>query len=117
TDDAARLGLPEERVGPPQLPAQRVAIREQPLRDALADNHDGLAVAAIVGREVAAGDDRDANHREESRRDDPEPSVWGLLTACRRVTLGVELEPGRQRAGVAPRHEAAERNAFDARQR
>ena len=51
----------------------RVLVREHPLRQALADDHDLLGVAAIGVVEVAAGDDRHAERREESGRDGAEP--------------------------------------------
>ena len=51
----------------------RVLVREHPLRQALADDHDRLGVAPIGVGEVAAGDDRHAERREESRRHRAEP--------------------------------------------
>ena len=54
-DDAPRLGLAEVRIGPPHVAVERVAVREQPLRDALAHDHDELAAGPVVVGEVAAG--------------------------------------------------------------
>ena len=56
-----------QRAGPPELAIEGVAVREEPLRDGLADDHDALWLAgAIVLGELAAGDDRDAERREEA---------------------------------------------------
>ena len=104
-------GLAEVRIGPPHLPVQRVAVRKQPLRDALAHDHDQLAAAAVVVGEVAAGDQRDAEHREEARRDDAEPRARVLFAVGRRVALGGKRDGRAEAAGVAPRHEAADGDA------
>ena len=49
-DDAARLRLPEIRIGPPHVAVQRLAVRKQPLRHALADDDDQLVAAAVARR-------------------------------------------------------------------
>ena len=101
-----------------RLPVRRASpFGEQPLRDALADDDDRLAAGAVVVGEVAAGDERHAEHREEARRDDPQPRVRVLFAVRRRVALDGERRAGPNAAGVAPRHEAAERDALDAGQR
>ncbi len=52
------------------MPVQRLAVREQSLCNALADDRDGLATGAVIVREVAAGKPRDAEYGEEVGRDD-----------------------------------------------
>jgi hypothetical protein len=66
-------------IGPAQVPIHGFTGAEHPLRDALADDHHRLAVGSIVVGEVAAGDDRHAERREESRRDGAEPRARVLL--------------------------------------
>ena len=68
-DDAAGHGLPEIGIGPPHVPVRRVAVREQSLCHALADDRHGLAAVAVIVREITAGEQRDAEHGEEARRD------------------------------------------------
>ena len=64
-DDAA-AGAAEDRIGPPEVPVHRVAVGEHPLRDALAHDHHELLAAPIVVGEVATGEQRDAERREEA---------------------------------------------------
>ena len=82
-DNAARERLAEERLGPPHVPVDRFAVREQSLRDALGDDRHRLAVAAVGVRELAAGQQLYADYREEPWRDEPESGV-GILLAVRR---------------------------------
>ena len=56
------------RVGPHQVAVDGVLVREQLLRQALADDDDPLAVAPIAVVEVAAGEHRHAERGEEARR-------------------------------------------------
>ena len=56
-------------VGPHQVAVDRILAGEQLPRDALADDHDLLGVQAIGVVEIAAGDDRHAERREEAGRD------------------------------------------------
>ncbi len=64
--------------------------------------------------EIASGDDRHAQRAEESRRDRAEPRTRIFLTVHLRVPLDRELEARTERAGVAPRHDRADRDALDA---
>src|SRR5713226_3600399 len=109
-DDATRHGLAKVRIGPPQVPVHRVTVREQPLCDALADDRYEFAAAAVIVREVAAGSHRDAEHGEEAGRDDAEPRVRILFPIRGRVTLDGELDTGAEAAGIAPGHEAPDRD-------
>ena len=52
-----------------------------------------LPRAVLVG-EVAAGDDRDAEHGEEARRDHAHPRARILFAVRRRVALDGERKPG-----------------------
>src|SRR6185503_2165126 len=106
----------EVRVGPPDTVIQRLAAGIQALGDALADDHDPFAAGAILRREIAAGEDRHAERREETRRDVAQPPVRVLLAVGRRVAVAGELKAGAERAGVAPRHEVAGGDALDAGQ-
>jgi len=105
-DDAARLGFAERRTVPPQLSIEGVAVGEQTLRDALADDDDGRGAGAVVSREIAAGNHWNPEHPEEARPDEPQPPVRVLFSVGRRVALDGEPEAG-PRAGVAPGHDAA----------
>ena len=102
------------RVGPHQPPVHGVHAREHALGDALADDHDLLAVAAIALVEVASGDDRHAERLEESRRDGPEPRPRILFAVGLLIALGRELRG--EESGIPPRHDRAERDALDAGQ-
>src|SRR6476660_9083086 len=54
------------RVGPHDVAIHRILAREQALRNALTDDHDGFGAAAIVVVEVAAFDNGDAKSGKES---------------------------------------------------
>ncbi len=116
-DDAARQRLAAEvRIGPPHLPVQRLAVREEPLRDALADDHHRLRAAAVLVGEIAPGEHRDADHGEEARRHNAEPRARILFAIRRRVTLDREWHSRAETAGIAPGHEASDRDAVHAGQ-
>src|SRR6185437_9426110 len=89
---------------------------KHPLREALADDHDAVTVRAVGVREVPSGDQRDAEHREEPWRDNPETRVRILLAVGGRVTIAGELKAGRQPVGVTPWYDGPHRHAVDARQ-
>ena len=92
------------RIGPPELTIDRVLIRKHALRHALADDHDRLGVPAVGVREIAAGDDRHAQRREEARRDRAEARARIVLAVGLRVALDGELEARTEDAGIPPRH-------------
>ena len=119
-DDAPGLGAHVDElhhgIGPHQPAVDGVLRREQPLRDALAHDDDLLGVAAIGLGEVAAGDDRHAERREESGRDGAEARARILFAVRPDVALGRELEARAEDAGVAPRHGRAHRDALHAGQ-
>src|SRR5204862_296981 len=74
-DDAAGFPSSTER----DMTVDRVAVREQAPGDALAHHRDRLRVRAVVVDEVAAGEDRHPEHREEPRRDGSRPACRALL--------------------------------------
>ena len=82
--------------------------------EALTDNHDALAVAAIAVVEVAAGDHPDAERRKESRRHRPELRPRILFAVGLAVAFGGELRG--EESGIAPRDHGAERHLLDPRQ-
>src|SRR5262249_54783935 len=61
-----------DRISPNDVTIEGVLAGEHALCDALADDDDRLAAAAIVINEVAALDDRHAQSSEKSRRDHAE---------------------------------------------
>ena len=71
--------------------------------------------AQIVGVEVAAGDDRHAERLEEAGRHGAEAGARIVFTIRLRVALGRELRV-EERAGLAPRHDRADRHRLHARQ-
>ena len=71
-----------------------------------------LAVAPVALVEVAAGDDRDAERREESRRNGPELRARVLFAVGLPVALRRELA---RRNRDPPRNDRAERDPLDAR--
>ena len=67
--------------------------------------------------EVAARDDRHAERGEEPGRDGAEACARGSSSpSALRVALGGELEARAERAGLAPRHDGADRDPLDAGQ-
>ena len=68
-----------QRAGQPERSIEDVAVREEPLRDALADNHGAIAAAPIFISEFAAGDHRNSERRKEARSDVSHPSRTGCL--------------------------------------
>src|SRR2546422_873313 len=63
----------EDRIGPREVPVHRVAVREQPLCQALADDGHRFGSATVIVGEFAARDERDAEHGEEARRHHAHP--------------------------------------------
>src|SRR5581483_7670275 len=66
----------DHRIGPHHVAVDRILIRKHPLREALAYDDDRLAAVAIGIVEIPSGDNRDAERREKSGRDHPEPRAW-----------------------------------------
>ena len=61
------------RIGPHHVAVDRILIREHALRQALADDDHRLAASPIGVVEIASGDHRHAQRREEAGRHRPEP--------------------------------------------
>src|SRR6185295_19648292 len=91
-----------DRIGPHQRAVDRVLRREHPLRQALADDHDLLAVMRVPGIEITAGDDRHAERSEEPRRDGAEPRARILFADALLVAFRDELESRAKGASIAP---------------
>ena len=105
--------LAEVRIGPPHHLVQRVPVRKEPLSHALADEHDRLAVCAVLVTEIAAAEYRNAEHREESGRHNAEPRPWIFLSVRWLVAFDSELDGWPEASGVTPGHEAPQRGADD----
>src|SRR5437762_12294214 len=115
-DNPPRHRFTEVRIGPPHMPVQRIAFREHTLRDTLADDRNRLDTGAVVIGEFAAGENRNAEHCEETRPDHPQARS-GILFAIRRlVAFDGELRPAGEQAGVAPGYGGAYGDVLDARQ-
>ena len=117
-DDASRLGAHADElrdwIGPHQAAIDRVHVGEHPLREALADDHDAFAVAAIAFVEVAAGDDAEPERGKEPRRDGAELRARIVLAVGLPIALGRELRG--EESLIAPRHDRPERHLFHAGQ-
>src|SRR5262245_52651844 len=98
-----------------QVTIQRVAVREQSLREALTDNRDRLGVAAVSVGELAAVDEPDAERRKEIRRHEADSRARRQFAIGGSVSLGREagVDVGAVVAGVPPGHEAADGYAID----
>ena len=104
------------RIGPHEIAVHGVTRPEHPSRDALADDYDRRFVSAVRVREVATGDNRDAEGGKEPGRHGAEARTRVLLTVRLRVPLDPELEAGAEHAGITPRHRGADGHPFHARQ-
>src|ERR687888_1478182 len=99
------------------MSVQGVAVRKKALCEALADNRHWLGAAAVRVRELAAGDEPDAEHREEARGHESDPGDRRRLTIRGRVSLSREGEIDARSAvaSIPPRDEVPGCNAIDAR--
>ena len=111
-----RRSFPKYRIGPPHFSVERDAVREHPLRYALADDDDQFASGAVVVDEVAPGENRNAKRREELWRHDAEPCERVLFAVFGPVAFGRESDTRAQAVGVTPGCEAADGDRFDIRQ-
>ena len=84
------------------VPVHRVAVREQPLRDALADDRRPVRAAAVLVGEVAARHAAAGRGPEEARRDHAEPRARDSLRRRPACSL---------RRRTAPRHRSCRRRA------
>ena len=118
---AARAGADvdelHDRVGPHDVPVDRVLSGEQPLRRALADDHDRLSAALVVVVEVASGDERSAECGKEARRNHPKQNARIFFARALDVAFCGDLEARTKGVGVTPRHLRTQGNAIDAGQR
>src|SRR5258708_7601886 len=77
---------------------------------------DETSAGAVLVGEVAAGEQRDAEHGEEARRHDAEPRARVLVAGRGCVALGDERDAWAEAPGVAPGQEAPDRCTVNARQ-
>ncbi len=94
-----------------------VLIRKHSLGHALAHNDHQLAALSVRGVEIASGNQRDAERREESRRNRSKPPARIFFARCLDMTVGGETKARAEVTGIAPRNGAAHCNSIDARQR
>src|SRR5690348_5944300 len=95
---------------------QCVAVAKESLRDALTDDDDRFRAAAVSVGELAAGDERDAEHLEEAMRYEADVRAWGFFAIGRRISFDAEglVDAGPARlAGITPRDEAADGDSVD----
>jgi hypothetical protein len=142
TDDAVRrektrlfeIGPAEELqhgIRPIDMPIDRILVGEHALRESLADDNDRLfillfwslfwsftfLVIEIERIEIAAGNDRNAKRRKESRRDGTPLRPGILYAGGMDVSVGGELQTrSGGAAGIAPGNDIAEGGLTHARQ-
>src|SRR5256885_6767424 len=111
-DDAARsladINEVHHRIGPHDVAIDRILPREDALRQALADDHNRLAAAAIVVIEIPSGNNGHAESGKESGRNNAKLCAWVLLSRAICVTFAGEIEAWAEDAGIAPRTPGAE---------
>jgi hypothetical protein len=111
------------------MPIDRILIGEHALCESFADDNDGLFITVLIiiiiltiiiltieRIEIAAGNDRNAKRRKESRRNDT-PMRSGILYAGGMdVSVGGELQTRSGGAArIAPGNDVAERGLAHAR--
>src|SRR5437773_12398208 len=98
---------------------QCVAVAKESLCDALADDDDRFRATAVSVRELAAGDKRDAEHREEARRREADVRARGFFAIGWRIPFDSERLIDTRAAGlagVAPWDEATGGDSVDSGQ-
>ena len=113
------------------VPVDRILIGKHALCESFADDNDGLLITALIviiiiltiiiltieRIEIAAGKDRNAKRRKESRRNDTPPRSGILHTGGMDMSVGGELQTrSGGAAGIAPGNDVAERGLAHARQ-
>src|SRR5271166_2230107 len=83
---------------------QRIALGENPLRQALAYNRNQLAAVAVGIVEIASFEDRQAKCCEKCWRDDSKPRVGMFLGRRRNVPVGRKFEVVVVIGSIAPRN-------------
>ena len=102
-DDAVRretrlfeIGPGEELqhgIRPIDMPIDRILVGEHALCESLADDDDGLFIILVIERiEIAAGNDRNAERRKESGRDDTPLRPRILFAGGMDMSVGGELQ-------------------------
>ena len=108
-DNAPRRGADldefHHRIGPHDVSVHGILIREHPLRKALAYDHDRLAIFSIRLVEIAAGNDRDTERREEARGHGAESRARIFFAWLRGRGLRLRTGIRGRSARFAPRNE------------
>ena len=104
------------RIGPADVPVQRVLTGKHALRQALAYDHHRLAALAVGVIEIAARQNRNAERREETRRHAPEPCERIFFAIPVNLAVGRKLEPETEDSLVTPGNRGSQRDAIHAGQ-
>ena len=106
----------EHRIGPIDMPIDRILARKHLPRQSRADDHDRLAIAVIERIEIAAGNDGNAKRGEKAGRDGA-PQRARIVFAMG-VTIAGELQTyAEAAAGITPGSDHADSRFGDAGQR
>ena len=118
--DTARSGTDtaelNHRIGPEEMAVNGVLVGEHLLGHDLADDDHHLTVLAVAVVEIASGDKRYTEGREETRRDRTELSARVLFARLSNVAVGRELKSWSEIACVAPGDHGTERDTIYARE-
>ena len=120
-DDAARRSADVNKfhhgIGPHQVMADGILIREHELREGLADDDDLVAILVIGFIEIASGEDGDAERGEKTGRDCAQICAGIIFTGAANLTVGRELEAGAKAACVTPGDDGAQGDVIHAGKR
>ncbi len=106
----------DDRIGPHHVVIERILSGKHALRDALADDDDGLAAAAVGVVEIAAGDHRNSERSEETGRDGAEAGARVFLAGSAHVAVSRKLQPERGITRIAPGNIRSDGYVIDTRQ-
>jgi hypothetical protein len=98
-------------IRPIDMPIDRILVGEHALRESLADDNHRLfifIILAIERIEIAAGNDRDAERRKESGRDDTPLRPRILYAGGMDVSIGGELQTEAGGVAIAPGNDVPE---------
>src|SRR6202043_3999519 len=102
------------RIGPHDVPVESFLAGEHALRDALANNHDRLAAAAIVVIELASGNNWYTQRGKISRRNSAKLRPRIFFPNAVHVALAGKREAGTKPAGVTPGGSGTQSNMIHA---
>src|SRR5439155_1894494 len=108
-----------DRVGPHEMPVERVLTGKHRARDTGADDHDAFGAVDISVVELTSGHERNPKRTEKPWRHRPPPRaqvlVEGRALHGELHAAGPGVEAAEALADVTPRHEAAGDHLVDAR--